>query len=1052
MGMNKAYIILLISFIALSTPSLATDVFWDSDSIVSAGQLASNATNWNLDVAPVTGDNVIFNGSSVQNCSWNLGTITLGSFYMASTYNGTDLARVNLISNLNSTGDINISGGTFSINPASYWVNTSGNFNYQSGAVSSNQISLNMSGSGKTLTSSTSLTYLGKLYISDDTNVTSAGIYIYANNITIASGKTMTIASGKRITFRPYAVGGSALQNYGNISGGTLAMITAGTTPRTIKLGNLSSEFTISVSWGTSTTTLLGENTLINGNVTITGWNTTNQVNLSTGTYQFNVTGILTIRNATINQGSNEINIGSFAMGGANDVSNFSQGTANVTFNGNVARYNGSLSGDINNYIIMHGNWSAGGTGTTMTASSVNVIFNGTNRWLTEAGASPFRYLEVAPNSVMTSNSTIQTDNALINGNLTLNNYYNLTNANITLSSGGYLNVLNASITNGIMNGTTFYMNSTNTTLEYLKSNPTSDAGLYSLGHFINVSKMTSTASYGLNMSYVAGDYGSQNESNIRLYIWDGSSWSRLASSVDASNNFVEAYAQTGAGVIGMFIGTPVWSNNISYTPTSYNNTTLSRFNITWQESPHTVFFESNFSGSATNYSMTNTSFGGSIYNFTMVLPAGTFYWKSYANDTLNVWNASDTWYFGIGQALNTLNFSSDTGTRTYPNTTSAYCYAYDGTPQLYRGALLGKSTSWVNATNNTNETMMFGVGSYRYMCNVSDNTNYTGTTQTEGIITIVQNTSLGDYINLTINGTENDATYLRGQVTNMTAWTSFADLTFNFYRNDTLLGTGTPQNDTDALAVGDYVYYAGFDGDANYSGAYKQSTLSIKLMTITPHLSFNGTEGNKTYHAYDYANITAWSNITGFNITIGSLAPFWINTTNETYSNDSMYLGTEGGVWAFVVSIEGNISTQNETMIYYLIMDNSTILNRTLNITIYPNPPYTTRNATFYAKFNNSIEYIFSWNRTGSWENDTTASPSGTWTNATKYIYSSDDNKVIGFRIYATDGHIWDMTEGIATAEASAIAFQPTSVQQDYMPYIISTLFMVVSVAVMIV
>jgi len=116
----------------------------------------------------------------------------------------------------------------------------------------------------------------------------------------------------------------------------------------------------------------------------------------------------------------------------------------------------------------------------------------------------------------------------------------------------------------------------------------------------------------------------------------------------------------------------PTWSNPQNSTPTIYSSSALSEFNITWQDNVAVskIFIEINLTGTASNYSMTNT-YGGSIYNYSIVLPAGTFTWKSYANDTSNNWNSSSSWSFTIGKTAPAihlaLNQSEGNTTCTYP-------------------------------------------------------------------------------------------------------------------------------------------------------------------------------------------------------------------------------------------------------------------------------------------------------------------------------------------------------------------------------------------------
>ena len=104
----------------------------------------------------------------------------------------------------------------------------------------------------------------------------------------------------------------------------------------------------------------------------------------------------------------------------------------------------------------------------------------------------------------------------------------------------------------------------------------------------------------------------------------------------------------------------PQWSSNTTSLVSRYSTTTLSHFNITWTDSSavSTAFFESNFSGSPTNYTMTKPN---SNYNYNTTLPAGSFYWKFFANDTLNNWNVSNTWYFTVGKAKPVLILNNNT-------------------------------------------------------------------------------------------------------------------------------------------------------------------------------------------------------------------------------------------------------------------------------------------------------------------------------------------------------------------------------------------------------
>jgi parallel beta-helix repeat protein len=100
----------------------------------------------------------------------------------------------------------------------------------------------------------------------------------------------------------------------------------------------------------------------------------------------------------------------------------------------------------------------------------------------------------------------------------------------------------------------------------------------------------------------------------------------------------------------------PQWSNNSTNIPTTYFPV-LSIFNITWTNADK-VLIEMNYSG-VNNYTMTNIE--GNVYSYNVTLPAGTYYWKSYANDSSDNWNYTDTWYFTIEKAKPVLIMSNAT-------------------------------------------------------------------------------------------------------------------------------------------------------------------------------------------------------------------------------------------------------------------------------------------------------------------------------------------------------------------------------------------------------
>ena len=183
-----------------------------------------------------------------------------------------------------------------------------------------------------------------------------------------------------------------------------------------------------------------------------------------------------------------------------------------------------------------------------------------------------------------------------------------------------------------------------------------------------------------------------------------------------------------------------MWYDNQSSLPSEYNPDSLYEFNITWNTTDSSVanisivFIEINLSSGTTNFTATNDTYGGDIFNYTLTIDdlcIGTYYWKSYANDTLNnIWNTSDTWTFTIAKnATNPvhLNISNDNyATNTTNNNISVETdhtvkiHAYMGYSSAGTVGLYIDGTSQTNPYSNT-----FGEGAHAIKVNTSGNANY---------------------------------------------------------------------------------------------------------------------------------------------------------------------------------------------------------------------------------------------------------------------------------------------------------------------------------------
>ena len=125
----------------------------------------------------------------------------------------------------------------------------------------------------------------------------------------------------------------------------------------------------------------------------------------------------------------------------------------------------------------------------------------------------------------------------------------------------------------------------------------------------------------------------------------------------------------------------PTYTNAFNTSPFTYSPSTNMILNITWtDQSPlNSTILESNYTGTPTNYTMNDL--GGDNYDHQTIMPAGTAYWKSYANDTLSNANETPFFFFVIDQATPTLNITLN---NTYANIT-----IYEDTSLLINGSLL---------------------------------------------------------------------------------------------------------------------------------------------------------------------------------------------------------------------------------------------------------------------------------------------------------------------------------------------------------------------------
>jgi parallel beta-helix repeat protein len=287
----------------------------------------------------------------------------------------------------------------------------------------------------------------------------------------------------------------------------------------------------------------------------------------------------------------------------------------------------------------------------------------------------------------------------------------------------------------------------------------------------------------------------------------------------------------------------PVWSGNSTNARAVYSSNTQSCFNITWQENVSgidTVYIQGNWSGSGVNYTVSNLS--SSQFYYCDILPAGTFYWLSLANDTNGLFNYSSSWVFSVNKASNPvslfLNGTLSNMTTTYGNVTNATGYSAYGTQNLYRN---GQSTS-------NPEVLMLGAGTHDYVLNTTGDQNHTANS-TIGRITVLTASTEGS---LFLNSAQANLSINYSQSVNVSAYCNPGALTL--YMNSSPVSNPF----IGIVSSGTFMFHADCDGDSNHSASEKQYLLIVNKTLSSITLLINGTDGDILAEKGSTINVTA--------------------------------------------------------------------------------------------------------------------------------------------------------------------------------------------------
>jgi len=171
-------------------------------------------------------------------------------------------------------------------------------------------------------------------------------------------------------------------------------------------------------------------------------------------------------------------------------------------------------------------------------------------------------------------------------------------------------------------------------------------------------------------------------------------------------------------------VDAPDYSNNISSYPSNYSSTNATQLNVTWNDDIDSNGF--NFSYiqvDSTNYT---ASRDGNKSYYSLVLSAGTHWWKAYANDSSDLWNSTENVSFTINNATPILSLTmSPSQTPIYPTKTKSTASETnagdsDLTYNLYlNDTLIGTGSSFTNSS-------ILSAGNYVYVYNTTGGANYT--------------------------------------------------------------------------------------------------------------------------------------------------------------------------------------------------------------------------------------------------------------------------------------------------------------------------------------
>ncbi len=364
--------------------------------------------------------------------------------------------------------------------------------------------------------------------------------------------------------------------------------------------------------------------------------------------------------------------------------------------------------------------------------------------------------------------------------------------------------------------------------------------------------------------------------------------------------------ASTGTRFVTIDIALPqIGSVNKPADPSTFSSTATYRFNATITDNINisNVIFEFN----SVNYSLASgqVSQSGSLYNKTIgTIPAGTYTYRWYANDTAGNVNSSSSATFTIDKAVTALSLDfSPSSSVSYNTTTTVTCTANnaESVPAMTR-----------NSSSVSNpETSVLPAGTWNYACTSSATENWTSGSQTSSL-TVSRTTT-----NLTITIVPS-STVNYGATVNASCAATNPEVSPQLFRNAAAISNPNSA----LLAAGSYTYSCNNTITQNYTSGSNSTALTVSQASTSTTLLLNGSALNQQAVYPTATNATATTDV--LTVTL------YRNGTNV--SNPELAT-LKAGIWNYTAINPGNENySLSDSTLFLTILKANTTINLTLN------------------------------------------------------------------------------------------------------------------------